>query len=126
MSLVDMIPVGIELLRLSGRDGVYTILSRVFKAQPISLAYRRRIRPLGASVGLSEVEVDEVISGSPNVTGLPTWLKWVLVAFIVVVLVFSAIRLTGSYVPFVHVPWYENPTYVPGTDYASIRPKDFL
>jgi len=126
MSLVDMIPVGIELLRLSGREGVYTILSRVFKAQPIPLAYRRRIRPLGASVGLSKSEVDEVISGSPNVTGLPSWMKWVLVAFIVVVLIFIAIRLTGSYVPFVHVPWYENPTYVPGTDYASIRPRDFL
>jgi hypothetical protein len=121
MSLVDMIPVGIELLRLSGREGVYTILSRVFKAQPISPAYRRRIRPLGASVGLSEVEVDEVISGSPNVTVLPSWLKWVLVAFIVVVLIGSAIAVTGSY-----VPWYRNPLYVPGTDYASIRPKDFL
>jgi len=121
MSLVDMIPVGIELLRLSGRESVYTILSRVFKAQPTSPAYRRRIRPLGASVGLSEVEVDEVISGSPNVTNLPSWLKWVLVAFIVVVLILSAIGVTGSY-----VPWYTNPLYVPGTDYASIRPKDFL
>jgi len=121
MSLVDMIPVGIELLRLSGREGVYTILSRVFKAQPISPAYRKRIRPLGASVGLSEVEVDEVISGSPDVAGLPSWLKWVLVAFIIVVLILSAIGVTGSY-----VPWYTNPTYVPGTDYASIRPKDFL
>ncbi len=121
MSLVDMIPVGIELLRLSGRESVYTILSRVFKAQPISPAYRRRIRPLGASVGLSEAEVDEVISGSPNVTALPSWLKWILVAFIVVVLIISGIAVTGS-----HVPWYTNPTYVPGTDYASIRPKDFL
>ncbi len=121
MSLMDMIPVGIELLRLSGRDGVYAILSRVFKAQPTPLAYRRRIRPLGASVGLSEAEVDEVISGSSNVTVLPSWLKWGLVAFIVVVLILSAIAVTGSY-----VPWYTNPTYVPGTDYASIRPKDFL
>jgi len=121
MSMADMIPVAIELLRLSGRDRVYTILSRVFKDQSISPAYRRRIRPLGASVGLSEVEVDEAISGSPNVTVLPSWLKWVLVVFVVVVLVLSAIAVTGSY-----VPWYRNPTYVPGTDYASISPKDFL
>ena len=121
MSLVDMIPVGIELLRLSGRKSVYALLSRVFKDQPISPAYRRRIRPLGASVGLSEVEVDEVINGSPNVAGLPTWLKWILVAFIIVVLIVSAIGVAGSY-----VPWYTNPLYVPGTYYASIRPKDFL
>jgi hypothetical protein len=121
-----MIPVGIELLRLSGRESVYAILSRLFKARPISPAYRRRIRPLGASVGLSEAEVDEVISGSPNVTALPSWVKWFLVAFIVVVLILGAIRLTGSYVPSPPVPWYENPLYVPGTDYASIRPKDFL
>lgn len=121
MSLVDMIPVGFELLWLSGREGVYTVLSRVFKAQSISPAYKRRIRPLGASVGLSEVEVDEATSGSPNATVLPSWLKWVLVVFIVVVLILSAIAVTGSY-----VPWSRNPTYVPGTYYASISPKDFL
>ncbi len=121
MSFVDMIPVGIELLRLSGRERVYAILSRLFKAKPISPAYRRRIRPLGASVGLSEAEVDEVISGSPNVTSLPFWLKWVLVVFIIIVLILGAIGVTGSY-----VPWFTNPLYVPGTDYASIKPKDFL
>jgi hypothetical protein len=121
MSLVDMIPVGFELLRLNGRERVYTFLSRVFKDQPISPAYRRRIKPLGSSVGLSESEVDEVIRGSPNVTVLPSWLKWVLVVFIFIVLILSAIVVTGSY-----VPWHRNPTYVPGTFYASINPKDFL
>ena len=121
MSLVDMIPVGIELLRLNGRKSVYTFLSRLFKGQPLSPAFRRRIKPLGAGVGLSEAEVDETINGSPNATDLPSWLKWVLVVFIVVVLIFSAVAVTGSY-----VPWNRNPIYVPGTYYASISPKDFL
>lgn len=104
-------PYGLEAVLEWGGERTLRLLKRLTRLPNIHERSIRKMRELGARVGLSASEVDETMnnSGTPLISNLPQ--------LVVIILVIIAIIIGVTYAIV--------PTYAPGTDYGSVKPQDF-
>ena len=101
--------VGLDILRTRGGDRLYRLVLRIAGVPTIRVIPSNELMRLGAKVGLEASEVEQVAESRPDVNVLPDWLKIILALLVIV----------GSYY------LWQRMTYLPGTLYGSISPKDF-
>ena len=102
--------IGLDILRTRGGERLYRLILRIAGVPTIRAMPSKDLVRLGAKVGLEASELEQVVESRPDVNVLPDWLK-IILAFIVIV---------GSYY------LWRRMTYLPGTLYGAIGPRDFL
>ena len=102
--------VGLDILRTRGGDRLYQLVLRIAGVPTIRAMPSKDLVRLGAKVGLEASELEQVAENRPDVNVLPDWLKIILAVIVIV----------GSYY------LWRRMTYLPGTLYGSIGPRDFL
>ena len=109
--LLDKPPtVGLDILRTRGGDRLYRLVLRIARIPTVRAMPSKELVRLGAKVGLEASEVEQVAESRPDVNVLPDWLKAILALIVIV----------GSYY------LWQRMTYLPGTLYGAISPRDFL
>ena len=102
--------VGLDILRTRGGERLYRLVLRIAGVPTIRAMPSKDLVRLGAKVGLEASELEQVAERRPDVDVLPDCLK-IILAFIVIV---------GSFY------LWRKMTYLPGTLYGAIGPRDFL
>ena len=102
--------VGLDILRTRGGDRLYQLVLRIARIPTVRAMPSKELVRLGAKVGLEASEVEQVAESRPDVNVLPDWLKAILALIVIV----------GSYY------LWQRMTYLPGTLYGAISPRDFL
>ncbi len=109
--LLDKPPtVGLDILRTRGGERLYRLILRIAGIPTVRAMPSKELVRLGAKVGLEASEVEQVAESRPDVNVLPDWLKAILALIVIV----------GSYY------LGRRMTYLPGTLYGAIGPRDFL
>ncbi len=102
--------VGLDILRTRGGERLYRLVLRIAGVPTIRAMPSKDLVRLGAKVGLEASELEQVAESRPDVNVLPDWLKPILALIVIV----------GSYY------LWQRMTYLPGTLYGTIGPRDFL
>lgn len=102
--------VGLDILRTRGGDRLYRLVLRIAGIPTIKAMPSKELVRLGAKVGLEASEVEQAAESRPDVNVLPDWLKIIL----------AIVVIAGSYY------LWRRMTYLPGTLYGAIGPRDFL
>ena len=102
--------VGLDILRTRGGDRLYRLVLRIAGAPTVRAMPSKELVRLGAKVGLEASELEQVAESRPDANVFPEWLK-IILAIIVIV---------GS------LYLWQKMTYLPGTLYGAIGPRDFL
>ena len=96
----------------------------MIRPAPLSQKQHDKIASLGESVGLNKAEVIQAVDApgiDSTADGAP---RMALVASVVIVLIAAAITIIGLW-HLISPATSPIPTYTPGTDYGTIKPKDF-
>lgn len=102
--------VGLDILRTRGGERLYRLVLQIAGVPTVRAMPSKELVRLGAKVGLEASELEQVAESRPDVNVLPDWLK-IILALVVIV---------GSYY------LWRRMTYLPGTLYGAIGPRDFL
>ncbi len=102
--------VGLDILRTRGGERLYQLVLQIAGVPTVRAMPSKELVRLGAKVGLEASELEQVAESRPDVNVLPDWLK-IILALVVIV---------GSYY------LWRRMTYLPGTLYGAIGPRDFL
>ncbi|MGY5861501.1 MAG: hypothetical protein RTU09_03940 [Candidatus Thorarchaeota archaeon] len=102
--------IGLDILRTRGGDRLYRFVLRLAGIPTIRAIPSKELVRLGSSVGLEASELEQVAESRPDVNVLPDWLQLILV----IIVIFGSYYLWRRF------------TYLPGTLYGSIGPRDFL
>jgi hypothetical protein len=102
--------VGLDILRTRGGERLYRLVLQIAGVPTVRAMPSKELVRLGAKVGLEASELEQVAESRPDVNVLPDWLKTILVLIVI----------AGSYY------LWRRMTYLPGTLYGAIGPRDFL
>ncbi len=102
--------VGLDILRTRGGARLYQLVLRIAGVPTIRAMPSKELVRLGAKVGLEASEVEQVAENRPDANVFPKWLQLIL----------AIIVIAGSYY------LWRRMTYLPGTLYGAIGPRDFL
>jgi hypothetical protein len=102
--------VGLDILRTRGGERLYQSVLQIVGVPTVRAMPLKELVRLGAKVGLEASELEQVAESRPDVNVLPDWLKTILVLIVI----------AGSYY------LWRRMTYLPGTLYGAIGPRDFL
>lgn len=102
--------IGLDILRIRGGERLYRLVLRIAGVHAVRTMPSKELVRLGAKVGLEASEVEQVAESRPDVNVFPDWLK-IILAIIVIV---------GSFY------LWQRMTYLPGSLYGAIGPRDFL
>ncbi|MDF1538907.1 MAG: hypothetical protein P1Q69_08390 [Candidatus Thorarchaeota archaeon] len=113
MALVgDPVSIGLDVIRIKLGENAYRFVMQFARKKKTSPGTSKKLDEVGALCGLNAREIATASSGTNKNTKFPLWLR-----FILIVVAFIA--------SFIIVIWVYNATYLPGTLYASLSPKDF-
>ncbi len=117
MKLRDAIISGLNLVRLRGDNRLRHLVFKLTGIAPVSTDVQSHLVELGVKVGLSPAEVKAATEVLPEtVKPLPRWMAW---------LIFTGALVLGVTISAVWLNFVRYSTYIPGTRYGALSPKDF-
>ncbi len=114
MALVgDPVSIGLDVIRIKLGENAYRFVMRFARKKKTNPSTSKKLDEVGSLCGLNAREIATASSGANKNTQFPFWLRIFLLAVAFIAsffMIFLAIQMA---------------TYLPGTLYASLSPKDF-
>lgn len=108
MYRANLVPIGFEIVRNILGERTSQFILKLGRRKKLKAATTQDLTRIGGLVGLNAAEVSATTGIAQAIMALPRWIKALLMIIAII---------AGMYVVY-------NVTYIPGTLYASMKPKD--